>query len=520
VAKAVIPRMQGDDYQARFFWLQACRLFQPYTKVCHVGYELDRIKSFDDVVVKYSEPLYLERGDLVEADYFQVKFHVSQAGAFTCAAFIDPKFINAKSVSLLQRLHAAQNAFAPNGTGCRLIIVSPWIVHPDDPLARLVSNNGGEFHLDRLFDGTGDRSEMGRVRKMWRDHLGVGNDELKTVLRPLRIYKNAPTLVGISEDLNRQLDSLGFLPVEAGQSIHPYDDLIKKLLAQGSNEFTRDILMGVTERELLRRCDPAPPEKDLIPIGMRSFMRWAEHMEDETADMLCLVRHFDGRNVRDYRLWSDTIFMEVEKFISKHSVSGKPSLLMLDTHASIAFASGYCLGSKSGADITILQRTRSGKEVWRTHSATNNRNYAGWSVADVDCHSEGHEVAVSISVTHDVVGDVRDYVERALPEVHRIIACSVAPKPGPGSLVDGNHALMLAEDLASLLKLRTREERAAKLHIFASAPNAFMFFVGQMAKGFGQCTMYEYDFDSNELGAYQASISFPPPPEALASPER
>ncbi len=520
MAKAVIPRMQGDDYQARFFWLQACRLFQPYTKVCHVGYELDRIKSFDDVVVKYSEPLCFERGDLVEADYFQVKFHVSQAGAFTCAAFIDPKFINAKSVSLLQRLHAAQNAFAPKGTGCRLIIVSPWIVHPDDPLATLVSNNGGEFHLDRLFDRTGDRSEMGRVRKMWRDHLGIGDDELKIVLRPLRVYKNAPTLVGINEDLNRQLDALGFLPVEAGQVVHPYDDLIKKLLAEGSNEFTRDILMAVTERESLRRCELVPAEKDLIPIGIRSFMRWAEHMEDETADMLCLVRHFDGRNVRNDRLWSDNIFPEVERFISKHSVSGKPSLLMLDTHASIAFASGYCLESKSGADIALVQRTRSGKEVWRAQSSTNSGNYAGWSVADIECRSDGHDVAVAISVTHDVAGDVKDYVERTLPSVHRILACSVEPRPGPGAVVDGSHALVLVEELASLLKRRTRDERAAKLHIFASAPNAFMFFCGQMAKGFGQCTMYEYDFDSNALGAYQASISFPPRSEALASPER
>jgi len=238
-------------------------------------------------------------------------------------------------------------------------------------------------------------------------------------------------------------------------------------------------------------------------------------MEDETADMLCLVRHFDGRNIHHNGLWSDTIFPKVEMFISRHSVSGKPSLLMLDTHASIAFASGYCLESKSGADITPAQRTRTGKEIWRAERSTNNRNYAGWSVTDIDRRSEGHEVAVAISLTHDVVADVSDYVERALPGVHHIIACSAEPKPGPGSLVDASHALMLAEELASLLKRRTRDERAAKLHIFVSAPNAFMFFLGQTAKGFGQCMMYEYDFDSNELGAYQASISFPPPQEAF-----
>jgi SMODS-associated and fused to various effectors sensor domain len=520
MAKAITARMQGDDYQARFFWLQACRLFQPYTKVCHVAYELDRVKSFDDVVVTYSEPLCLERGDLVEADYFQVKFHVNQAGAFTCAAFIDPKFINATRVSLLQRLHAAQRAFAPNGTGCRLIIVSPWIVHPDDPLAVLVSNNGGEFHLDKLFDGTGDRSEMGRVRKLWRDHLGIGDDDLKTVLRPLRIYKNAPTLLAINEDLNRQLDALGFVPVALGQKVHPYDDLIKKLLAEGSNEFTRDILLTVTERESLRRCELTSAKNEVVPIGIRSFMRWAEHMEDETADMLCLVRFFDGRGVCNGRFWSDNIFPEVESFISKHSVSGKPSLLMLDTHSSVAFAAGYCLESKSGADIAPVQRTRAGKEIWHPQRLTTNDNCAGWSVTDTERRSEGNDVAVAISVTHDVTIDVKDYVERALPSAHRILACSIEPKPGLGSLRDANHALFLVEELASLLKRRPRDERAAALHIFASAPNAFMFFLGQMAKGFGPCTMYEYDFDSNALGAYQASISFPPRSEAIASPER
>jgi hypothetical protein len=519
VANAVIPRMQGDDYQARFFWLQACRLFQPFTKVCHVGYELALVKSFDDVVVKYSEPLYLERGDLVEADYYQIKFHVNQAGAFTCSAFIDPAFINAKSVSLLQRLRTAQRTFAPDGVGCRLIIVSPWIVHPDDPLAVLVSNNGGEFHLDKLFDGTGERSQMGQVRKMWRDHLGIDDDELRTALRPLRVYKNAPTLVGISEDLNQRLHELGFVPVDAGQVAHPYDDLIKKLLAQGTNEFTREVLTSVTEREKLRRAQTISDAPGPKPIGIRSFMRWAEHMEDETADMLCLVKHFDGRQIRTDRSWSDHILPEVNQFISKHCSSADPILLALDAHASIAFAAGYCVGSKSGADIALIQRTRTGKHIWR-HEQPVASNHAGWSITEIQHRAAAPEVALAINITHDVVGDVKDYVERTQPNVGRILSCTIQPRPGAGSLIDAAHATALAEELASLLKRRTREERVANLHIFASAPNAFMFILGQMAQAFGSCTIYEYDFDSSALGAYQASMSFPPRSEALASPER
>jgi len=519
MANAIIPRQQGDDYQARFFWLQACRLFQPHTKVARVGFELSRVKSFDDVVVIYNEPLCFERGDKVGADYFQVKFHMSQAGAFTCDTLIDPRFINATSVSLLQRLYDAQRVFAPDGIGCRFIIVSPWVTHPDDPLAKLVSNNGGELRLNILFDGTTDGSMMGKVRKKWREHLGLVDDtELAAVLRPLRIFEKSPTLVGLSEDLNKQLDSLGFIPVEAGRAVHPYDDLIKKLLAQGSNEFSRDELHEIARREQLWRGRNRDNGKDPAPIGIRSFMRWAEHMEDETEDMLCLVRHFDNRNIRDQELWQGAVLPEVLGFMSKHAKPGRTAHLMLDAHASIAFTAGYCLESKSGADIVPIQRTRTGLQVWRPDPAATSCIGAGWSYSDQELQTEGHDVAVALSVTHDVLEDVKDFVLQELPQVNRIMAFCVEPRLGPASVRDATHALALTQELAAKLKARTREERSARLHIFAAAPNAFTFLLGQLAKGFGPCTMYEYDFETNAPGAYQASVSFPPQREAQITP--
>lgn len=512
MANAVIPRQQGDDYQARFFWLQACRLFRPHTKVSRVGYELNRVKSFDDVVVIYNEPLFcFERGDVVAADYYQVKFHVSQAGAFTCDALADPQFINATSVSLLQRLHSAQRAFALDGTGCRFIVVSPWGVHPDDPLAELVSNNGGELRLQTLFDGTTDRSLMGKVRKKWRAHLGLKNDaDLETALRPLRIYERAPTLVGLNEALSGQLDLVGFKPIEAGRAINLYDDLIKKLLAQGLNEFSRDDLREIVEREKLWRGSIPTNGTGPAQIGIRSFMRWAEHMEDETEDMLCLVRHFDNRNIRGTRLWQASVFPEVRNFMTKNAKQGRSAHLMLDTHSSIAFAAGYCVEAKSGADILPVQRTREGKEVWRPDPDAAARESSGWALKGHERSTDGSDVALAVSVTHDVFDDVEEFVGRELPQVRRIMSCSVEPRPGPAAVRGATHAFALAGEIAARLKMRSREERAGRLHIFAAAPNAFMFFLGQLAKSFGCCTMYEYDFETSAPGAYQASISFPP----------
>ncbi len=70
MAGAVVARQQGDDYQARVFWAHASFLFLPETKVARVGFELDGVKAFDDVVVTYSTPLQDVRGRPITKDFF------------------------------------------------------------------------------------------------------------------------------------------------------------------------------------------------------------------------------------------------------------------------------------------------------------------------------------------------------------------------------------------------------------------------------------------------------------------
>lgn len=50
----------------------------------------------------------------------------------------------------------------------------------------------------------------------------------------------------------------------------------------------------------------------------------------------------------------------------------------------------------------------------------------------------------------------------------------------------------LANSIYSAIAQRSTAERRATLHIFAAAPNAFMFFLGQISRGFGKCVLYEY----------------------------
>src|SRR5262245_53479161 len=200
--------------------------------------------------------------------------------------------------------------------------------------------------------------------------MGVIGCETKQALRPLRTCINAPGLNQINDLLNIHLENAGFVPLEAGRLNHPYDDLIRKLKAQGRNEFTRDELREVCTCENLWR-GRAEQIDDAGQIGIRSFMRFAEHMEDETEDMIDLVSHFDNRRIRAQDDWSQVIFPKVSAFLSKYARLAKPYNLLLDTHSSIAFAAGYCLEVKSGSNVFPIEQTRTGKEVWRLQTVSN-----------------------------------------------------------------------------------------------------------------------------------------------------
>lgn len=508
MARAVVARMQGDDYQARWFWIHACRLFEDRSKVIRVAYEKENIKSFDDVAVIYGDGMYDEDGNPLSADYYQVKFHVTTAGASTWKVLMNPGFVNASSVSILQRLKNAQQQYAPHGLGCRFFLYTPWPVHPDDPLARVHSQTDGRIIWSKLAEG-GPASTMGRIRAAWRTHLGVTTDpELQIILRPLRIYSGR-TLAELRATLNDKLQLAGLIPVREGFLSHPYDELTRKLLQAGQAEFTRADIETICKRENLWK-GRSIPEPEAYRVGMRSFLRWAEYLEDETDTMLCLLKYFEGRKIKAPDLWQSQVFPDIDSFISRTFREHRRYHIHLHTHAAIAFAVGYCL-DKAGVDVALGQSGLSGRELWRPDTNRESAAYPLWTFSERPGSLHGSDTAVVLSVVHNILGDVMAYVSRSLPQVGRIMSVTPQDGPGPQTVVNGIHAQLLANQLSAFLKeRRTDEERRSKLHIFAAAPNALLFFWGRFGRNLGPCVLYEYDFGSNALGAYQPSLTFPP----------
>jgi hypothetical protein len=308
-------------------------------------------------------------------------------------------------------------------------------------------------------------------------------------------------------------EGLPFRPPSPREIIGPTRSFAERIKRKGlrSQEIsTRDLLKEICEREGLWRGQQQEDPK-ARQIGVRSFHRWAEHMEDETDDMVCLLRHFDERYIRSPDRWSDAIFPELDAFFRRAVREARPYHLHLDAHASIAFAAGYCLDPKAGAEISVFQGGIAGKKLW-SRSATHAQPTSNqWLIREVACSPGGRDVALALCVSHDVSSDVEHYVRGALPDVGRILIFTPTNGPGSRSVRDGSHADALAEELTlAVRRQRTHKERLGSLHLFSSAPNALLFFLGQLARGLGRCTLYEYDFVTNELGKYDPSLVLPP----------
>jgi hypothetical protein len=351
---------------------------------------------------------------------------------------------------------------------------------------------------------------MGKVRSAWCKHLGLTTeDDLFRTLAPIRI-ETGPTMSDLGSRLNDKLQLAGLRPVEAGVLLHPYDALAKKLVQNGRTKVTRQMVETLCRTEgLWVGMTPLAPEADRI--GIRSFLRFAEHIEDETDEMLCLLRHFEGRTTIDPDGWGASVVPEVVSFLSRVVHPGRSYLIYLSAHGTIAFVAGWCLDPKSGANVTLVQTGLRGRELWQQPPAgTPQPTDTDWRVTSTRLGDGGTDVAVAISATHDIEYDVSLYAKEHIPAVGRIVHYALPPV-GHTSIQDAAHAAFLAQRLAHAMKtLRAPEERGGTIHVFFAMPNALAFFLGQLSRGLGRLVLYEFAYEAGDPGAYRPSARLPP----------
>lgn len=266
-------------------------------------------------------------------------------------------------------------------------------------------------------------------------------------------------------------------------------------------EFDEDL-----EKRILLIADNYSPKR--ISIAVTSFPRGAIHLKNETM-CLSLLDKFDGRNLKNGYDWKTDVYSELKEFLTSNTDSKNAYQIFLDTHASLAFAAGRVLDSKSGINIFPIQKsTTNGTVLWDLKLSAK-RNYSNWDILHEMFNKNQYDSALILNVTRPIYNDVIEYIKEKNLSIGRIINCTPNEVGATNfSIEDGNHAAALANSVYNAIAKRTTVERRATLHIFASAPNAFMFFLGQNSLGFGKCVLYEYDFEQRDSCSYSPSIYF------------
>ncbi|MGD9879335.1 MAG: SAVED domain-containing protein [Reyranella sp.] len=504
MADAVKARWHGDNYQSRIFWQNAFNLLDPLSSVVEVTFEANGPKAFDDVVVKYDPPVARSGSQRVPAEYHQVKWHVETGGRFGFEDFTEPAFTGAQSFSLLQRL---QQALATAPAGAHFTFLTTYRIKDGDPLADLVSGHDKTLLIERLFDGTTDKSRMGKVRKCWREHLELASDgDLRKIVQGLRVFEGHRSLDELRADINLRAQVVGLLACSAAASDFRYDELARQLKVRGLNTLTRDLFLRLCREEGLLAERPQDLDP-FLPIAIRSFLGIAADIVGAAPeDTLLLTAEFRQRYLRDDREWQRDIRPKVEVFLRDAARRSPKLRLILDTHASIAFLSGSVLDLKSGVETHLVQKGRVGTRVWRADDGSAAKG-ARFEVAEELVESRGHEIGVAISVSQPAAPQARAYIAANLPDVGKVISFAMPAGPGQQSIVGGEHASALAEQVSNCVREVKVADPDAVVHIFAASPNSLMFYLGQHHQGISPCIVYEFDFDRRAHKTYQPSFT-------------
>ena len=499
---AVVPRWHGDDYQARIFWENALNLLDPSTCVTEVTFEADGPKAFDDVVVKYDPPVVRSGPERISAEYHQVKWHIQYGGRFGFEDFVDPTFIGATSVSILERLQQARQ-IAPKNSQFSFITI--YRIKDSDPLAPLVSGVDKSLLVEKLFDGTTDKSRMGKVRKLWREHLKLTSDAaLRNVVSGLRIFEGYRSLEELRSQINLRAQGLGLMTCSDTSSDFRYDKLARQLKVRHLNALNRETFEKFCQDEGLFLDRPTEPDP-FLKVAIRSFLGPAADIVGATPEnTLVLTDNFRQRYLRDDLDWQNDIRPRVETFLRTSVVHSSRLRLILDAHASVAFLSGCILDLKSGVEVELVQKGRVGSRTWRADDGSAAERPL-FSVTTEDVGT-GDEIAIAVSISQATEIQTRAYVSLNLPNVGTLVCFALPSGPSQQSVVGGGHASAIAEQVSNVVRDLKALDPDRLVHIFAACPNSFLFYLGQHHQSIAPCIVYEFDFDRRGNKTYQPSF--------------
>jgi|SRR5579859_2109276 len=457
----------GDDYQHLFTWLQALKLLLTEADVARIGLEVGGGHNVDDVV------LYRNAGAPL---YHQVKFVTDQRDPLSHEWFITVP--RGARRSPLKRFHDSFNTLTVNGDRPEMVLETNRWPAAGDPILQHVDGRTHKL-LPRLRE-PGSRSESGRARRLWAEHLGISEDQLLDLLEHLEIRAGRSSFeelrehccwlmaaVGLQADINAVDVGMGEMRRLVREGVRELDEtLLREIIAQ-----KRLAAAGTRATLLVQQIDHDPwPELATASVD------WVDMFEgDEPAAR---------RQLRDPNGWNKTLRPQLREAIDAiRELDVRDVLVAGKMRLAAGFLAGFELSDVAGFSVAVQQRD----EEW---ASSGERANATVAIETIE-FGRGNEIAIGISIAADLTDDVIAHLSREGVPVAKLVI--IRPECGVGrTAIEGPaEARGLANAILDAARIEVRNTNAPALHLFQAAPLGFAVLLGHMWNRMPETVLYD-----------------------------
>lgn len=427
--------------------------------------------SFDDVTVR-------NNADALEPDrFYQIKYHVDQRDEYSTeklvafkegANSILRKFWNSWKV-LRQQTHPRR---------IELYLLSNWVWNPSDKIKNCISGTDNSIHIKFLEES--DRSEVGKLRTIWKSHLEACDAEFREFVKCLRFNLGFDSQQDLEKRVSERMGNLGLKSDKMALMIGV--GIIGNWIKLGVQKITLSKLnVALTENELFQPAD----ELKSVTIHLNTIKN--QKFEIEPDYMLDWQNYFKSTaNIRGHQLenpanWNAVLLPELQDLESKISSDLGHRLIRARGMARLSawFAFGHIFSEVARYVIEIDQNG----ELWRT-DALPSTDFSivvsgdSGSPYGETLDGKGNTVAVGISITGSLDDDVQAYLELRNDEVAALLLLKPEHELGRRCIRNAGDVVALVDGVKNNTRKFVTKWKARRLLVFYFGPMSGACFIG------------------------------------------
>jgi hypothetical protein len=467
MANAVAARLKGDDYQHLFAWLHALELLMPQRCVVKVIVEDAKALSADDVT------LLREDGAHAPDEYHQIKNHVDHRSGYSVDILVEQ--IKTES-SLLQKWFRSWEVLLA-ARPCRrveIVIVSNWGWVPGDELAGFID---GQFNglKDEFFTASANE-KAGKLRAKLASHIGSTPERFNEFARALRFHFGYACWHVMAERAAERMEHHGLKHDENALLITV--GIVRGWVKAGRQEIGKDALKDTIAHHDLWLPKEARPAVNiyLTTIKNQQFdvlpdyvLDWRKYFMGNPA-----VR---GHETLDPTDWNGKMLPELRNIEARVSSETNKRLVRARglSRLSAWFAFGYIFCDVARYTIEVDQQG----QLWQSDaqpSADFILTSNGLFGEALD--SEGGTVAVGISVSVDLEGDIRRHVQRRTERINALLFVRPTRNLDRHCVRDVGDAVALADGAKSMIRDFAKHYGAERVLLYYVGPLSGACFLG------------------------------------------